>query len=35
MTGFSLPIYATATLLGIILSTFFLTYMGKVFTSEM
>lgn len=31
ITGLSLPIYATATLLGMIPSTFFLTYMGATF----
>lgn len=31
ITGLSLPIYATATLLGMIPSTFFLTYMGAAF----
>lgn len=31
ITGLSLPIYASATLLGMIPSTFFLTYMGTVF----
>lgn len=31
ITGLSLPIYATATILGMIPSTFFLTYMGAAF----
>lgn len=31
ITGLSLPIYSTATLLGMIPSTFFLTYMGAAF----
>lgn len=31
ITGLSLPIYASATLMGMIPSTFFLTYMGAVF----
>jgi uncharacterized membrane protein YdjX (TVP38/TMEM64 family) len=31
ITGLSLPIYATATLMGMIPSTFFLTYMGATF----
>lgn len=31
ITGLSLPIYATATLLGMIPSTFFLTFMGSTF----
>ena len=31
ITGLSLPIYATATLIGMIPSTFFLTYMGATF----
>lgn len=35
ITGISLPIYATATLLGMIPSTFLLTYMGSAFTVEM
>lgn len=35
ITGLSLPIYATATLLGMIPSTFLLTYMGSAFTVEM
>lgn len=32
ITGLSLPIYATATLLGMIPSTFFLTFLGSTFT---
>ncbi|GAB4179633.1 MAG: hypothetical protein Fur006_13100 [Coleofasciculaceae cyanobacterium] len=32
ITGVSLPIYATATLLGMIPSTFFLTFLGSTFT---
>lgn len=32
VTGLSLPIYATATLLGMIPSTFFLTFLGATFT---
>jgi uncharacterized membrane protein YdjX (TVP38/TMEM64 family) len=32
ITGMSLPIYASATLLGMIPSTLLLTYMGKAFT---
>lgn len=35
ITGLSLPIYASATLLGMIPSTFFLTYLGSAFTIEM
>lgn len=35
ITGISLPIYATATLLGMIPSTFLLTYMGSAFTVQM
>jgi len=34
ITGLSLPIYASATLLGMIPSTFFLTYLGSTFTVE-
>ncbi len=32
ITGLSLPIYASATLIGMIPSTFFLTYLGSTFT---
>ncbi len=35
ITGISLPIYATATLLGMIPSTFLLTYMGSAFSVQM
>jgi len=35
ISGLSLPIYATATLLGMIPSTFLLTYMGAAFTIDM
>lgn len=35
ITGLSLPIYASATLLGMIPSTFFLTYLGSSFTVAM
>ncbi len=35
LTGLSLPIYASATLLGMIPSTFFLTYLGSAFTVKM
>lgn len=34
ITGLSLPIYSTSTLLGMIPSTFFLTYMGAAFQVE-
>jgi uncharacterized membrane protein YdjX (TVP38/TMEM64 family) len=35
LTGLSLPIYATATLLGMIPSTFFLTYLGSAFAIDL